>query len=204
MNETKPENVDSASQDHTFGAAHELPPPKEAKAQEEPKTGAQLLFQGQFSPQKKRKIVRLEQWIEVRIENGKTITELIPSNENLIRKGQKMWPAPAYVYRRFNFPAGVPDEYAWTCELAPEMREHGGIGLQRMTIADWLEMVAQEKLRTDGHLGPTPDGNLPRPPENGDCDCPVCTHNRTILEERAAAAAAAEEDEFESQNDASG
>jgi hypothetical protein len=194
MDQTIKPEVDADWQVDNYGVAHELPT-NGAKPEEEPKTKAQLLFQGQLSPKKQRKIIRLEQWVEVRIENGKTVTLLVPNNERLIRKGQRMWPPPEYVYRRFNFPSGVPDEYAWTCEMSPQMREHGGMGIQRMTVDHWLEMMEEEKSRTDGHVGPAPDGNLPRPPEHGDCDCPVCTHNRRILEERKAAA------EFESQNE---
>ena len=157
------------------------PSPKGAKPEAPPKTKAQLLFQGQLNPTRKRKIVRLEQWVEVTIQNGVTVTKQVPSNYHMIRKGQKMWPPPEYVYRRINFPNGVPDEYAWTCTLNPEVRENGGCGLQRMTVDDWLVMIEQEEKRTDGHIGRTIRGNLPRPAEHGECDCPVCTRNRPLM-----------------------
>ena len=51
-----------------------------------------------------------------------------------------------------------------------------------MTIDDWLVMIEQEEKRTDGHIGRTIRGNLPRPPEHGKCDCPVCTRNRPLLD----------------------
>jgi hypothetical protein len=148
-----------------------------SKPAEPTKSKAELLFQGQLNPKKKKKIVRLEQWVEVRIENGQTVTKLFPSNEKLIKRGQTMWPAPKFVYRRFNFPYGVPEEYAWTCPEGADRNDYAGMGIQRMTVDDWLEMIEEEAERTDGHVGPTLIGNLPRPAEHGECDCPVCTEN---------------------------
>jgi hypothetical protein len=46
-------------------------------------------------------------------------------------------------------------------------------------------VIEREKLRTDGHIGPTGVGNLPRPMERGGCECPMCKRNREILEKRA-------------------
>jgi hypothetical protein len=146
------------------------------------KTKAQLLFQGQKHPKKQKKIVRLEQWVEVRILGGKTVTQLYPSNEKLIQQGQKFWPPPEFVYRRLNFPDGIPPEYLWTCiDPTPEQLKRGGCGIQRMTVDTWLDVIEHEKLRQDGHIGPTGVGNLPRPEETGGCDCPTCSHNRAIL-----------------------
>jgi len=146
---------------------------------------AQLLFQGQRNPKKMRKIAVLDQWMEVRIVDGKTITELHPSNEKLIERGQRMLPPPELVYRRLNFPEGVPEEYYWAVS-DPVARKYGGMGTQRMTADTWLEVIAREKERGDGHVGPTGVGNLPRPEERGGCDCPVCSHNRALLEGKAA------------------
>ncbi|MDQ2773665.1 MAG: hypothetical protein M3Y57_01875 [Acidobacteriota bacterium] len=81
---------------------------------EVPQTRAGQLFQGQNHPKKRKKTVRMEQWIEVRIRDGKTVTRLYPPNERLIKDGQKMLPPPEFVYRRLNFPDGVPQEYNWT------------------------------------------------------------------------------------------
>ncbi len=147
------------------------------------KTKAQLLFQGQKHPKKQKKITRLEQWIEVRILDGKTVTKLYPSNEKLIQDGQKMWPAPEFVYRRINFPDGIPDEYLWTVppDGGPDLGR-GGCGIQRMTVDTWLDVIELEKLREDGHIGPTGVGNLPRHQSTGGCNCPTCTHNQAILD----------------------
>ena len=147
-----------------------------AKTQAEPaKSRAQLLFQGQKSPKKQRdkKLPRLEQWIEVRIEeDGRVTTTLYPSNEELIGDGQEMWPAPELVYRRINFPDGVPPEYYWATSNE-QARQFGCCGIQRMTIDTWLDTIERESSRTDGHIGPTEVPNLPRP--DGKCSCPVCT-----------------------------
>src|SRR5437660_5541495 len=94
-----------------------------------------------------------------------------------------MWPAPEYVYRRMFFPDRVPDEYAWTCTMNPEVRAYGGLAIQRMAIEDWLEVIQKEAERGDGHIGPGINPNLGRAPEYGDCDCPSCTHNRKMEEE---------------------
>ena len=47
----------------------------------------------------------------------------------------------------------------------------------------WLAVIEREKLRKDGHMGPTGVGNLPRPKEQGPCSCPMCEAKRAILEE---------------------
>ncbi len=85
-----------------------------------------------------------------------------------------MLPSPDLVYRRLNFPASVPPEYYWATSN-PRARELGGTGIQRMTVDMWLEVIERERAEGSGHIGPTGIGNLPRPPENGTCECHVCT-----------------------------
>lgn len=131
-------------------------------------------FNGKFAPKKMRNIPILDQWAEIAIgENGKAVTRLVPSNEGLIDEGHKMWPAPELVFRRFHFVDGVPPEYYWAVS-SPERRAAGGMGTQRMSVKTWLETIEREKARSDGHIGPCRKP-LPRPPEHGGCDCPVCT-----------------------------
>lgn len=163
----------------------------ERPAGEKALTRAQMMFQGQNSPKKKKKIHLLEQWIEVRIEEGKTVTTLYPSNQILLKHGQTMWPPPDLVYRRFNFPDGVPEEYRWV-GMTEERATLGGSGLQRMTVDTWLQVIEREPEEiprvgyqsavAPGHVGPTGVGNLPRPQERGECECPVCTKNQAILD----------------------
>jgi hypothetical protein len=154
-------------------------------------TLSQTIFQGQKSPKKRKKVQVLEQWVEVRIEEGRTVTTLYPSNQTLLDRGKAMWPAPELVYRRFNFPDGVPDEYSWV-GITENRKRLGGCGIQRMTVDTWLEMMdtEDEEIHRVGyqsstvpkHVGPTGTGNLPRPKDRGECECPVCQRNQAILD----------------------
>jgi hypothetical protein len=102
---------------------------------ETPKSRGKALFQGQLSPKKLKKIKTLEQWVEITVEDGKTVTRLYPSNEQLIKDGQKMWPPPDLIYRRLNFVNGIPEEYRWTVRAGDEARmQRGGCGIQRMEV----------------------------------------------------------------------
>ncbi|MFL6351120.1 MAG: hypothetical protein ACJ74Z_04610 [Bryobacteraceae bacterium] len=139
-------------------------------------TPAQANFQGQRHHKNQRRIVILSQWIEIEVDNGQAITKLYPSNETLVEECKAMLPAPDLVYRRLNFPGGVPPEYHWVTRN-PEARERGGTGIQRMTIDTWLHLIERERGQGTGHVGPTGIGNLPRPSERGVCECAVCRNN---------------------------
>ncbi|MGI8961498.1 MAG: hypothetical protein ACR2IV_17410 [Bryobacteraceae bacterium] len=143
-------------------------------------TTAQTIFQGQNHYKKQHKITILNQWIEIEMDNGQTVTKLYPSNEKLIEEGKAMLPPPELVYRRLNFPAGVPPEYHWVTRN-PEARERGGTGIQRMTVDTWLNVIEREGAERTGHVGPTGVGNLPRPIEHGVCECSICVRNTLIL-----------------------
>ena len=153
---------------------------KQIEDRNTPASRSKTLFQGQYHPKKLRKIPVLDQWVEIAVKDGKTVTTLYPSNEKLIREGQIMLPPPEMVYRRLNFVNGVPPEYYWTTR-DEETRTYGGMGIQRMTVDTWLDVIEREKVDPESHIGPC-GGNLPRPQERGGCDCPVCSHNRAILE----------------------
>jgi hypothetical protein len=88
---------------------------------------------------------------------------------------------PDLVYRRLNFPHGIPPEYHWAAASTPHLFETGGAGIQRMTFDTWREVIQREQSTAAGHIGPTGSGNLPRPLRRGGCDCRVCSHNREIL-----------------------
>jgi len=154
---------------------------QEREQSEAQKRPSERMFQGQLHPKKQRKISTLEQWVEVRIEDGQTVTRLYPSNEELIKRGQRMLPPPDLVYRRLHFPHGVPAEYAW-CANDHTTRERGGMGIQRMEVDTWLEVIEREKAAGTGHVGPTGVGNLPRPMARGGCDCETCAANRALME----------------------
>jgi hypothetical protein len=159
-------------------------PPQQKRPEEPPKTPAQHKFQGQNHPKKQRKIPTLDQWVQVTVEDGQTVTRLFPPNEKLIEQGQAMDPPPELVYRRLEFVGGIPPEYHWSSSSHPERFHTGGAGLQRMTVDTWLEVIEREQASGAGHIGPTGVGNLPRPQERGGCDCELCAHNREILEAR--------------------
>ena len=140
------------------------------------------VFRGQNSARRMRKIPILDQWVEVSILNGVTTTELFPSNEVLIEEGKQMDPPPELVYRRINFPAGVPGEYSWT-KPDEQTKLYGGGCIQRMTVKTWLETIEREAATGARHIGPSGHPNVPRPKERGGCDCPACARNEYLLEE---------------------
>lgn len=124
----------------------------------------------------------LEQWVQVSVPDGKPLTKLFPSNDQLLKEAQSMDQPPDLVYRRLDFVNGIPPEYHWTARSTPELFESGGAGIQRMTFATWRDVIERESASATGHIGPTGVGNLPRPAHRGECDCPVCAHNREIME----------------------
>ncbi len=71
--------------------------------------------------------------MEIRVTDGVTTTEFIPSNEELLEEIAKAVDGgdaePEMVYRRMNFPDGVPAEYAWTNshEMASARRRKRGV-----------------------------------------------------------------------------
>ena len=150
-----------------------------------PQTPAQKLFRGKQSPKNLPKMKILDQWIEITVEDGKTVTTLYPPNATLIEEGKVMEPPPEMVYRRLNFPSGVPDEYDWTTD-DPEIRMYGGVAIQRMSVDTWLDAIKEEAKRTDGHIGMLKVPPLPRPLSRGRCACDVCAAGYERLERAAA------------------
>jgi hypothetical protein len=117
-----------------------------------------------------RAVVTVEQWVEVMVEDGRTVTRLFPSNAELKNECEER--AAELVYRRLHFAGMVPPEYYWTTADA-EIRERGGCGIQRMTVATWLRTVAEEAADGSGHVGRCYEP-VPRPRERGGCECEVC------------------------------
>ncbi len=178
--EKQAERVEGASRGkEVFGAAAPAD-----RAQRAANAGCATAGRGGRDRSKKKKLVLLDQWVEVEIEDGTTVTRLYPSNEELIKEGQAMEQAPDVVYRRLNFPQGIPAEYRWTADAGAQQVELGGMGTQRMTVDTWLDVIEREAASGTGHVGPTGVGNLPRPKERGECECAVCTRNREVLERR--------------------
>ena len=124
---------------------------------------------------KKERPVTHDQWIEISRKNGQTITKCYPPNAEFERLRLDMDPPAALIYRRFNFVNGVPEEYSWT-HPPIQMKQFGGHYLLRLTIEDWLKVMAEERL--DGNRQVLPAHSQPRPAELGPCPCDRCTAER--------------------------
>ncbi len=122
---------------------------------------------------KKARTLVVGQWIEVEVVDGVTKTTRHPDDQAMKkiiadteeRKGR----AVELVYRRLNFVNGVPSDYHWATS-DENVRRHGGLGVQRLRVSDWLRQIHREQ---GGHLQPS-DYNMPRPESRGGCDCKAC------------------------------
>jgi hypothetical protein len=128
----------------------------------------------------------LDQWADVVIEDGRAVTMLEPSNEQLIEDCGMMEPAPEQVCRRFHFHDGIPGEYSWAC-ATEEQRIITKSGLQQMSIETWLAAIEREQAAGTGHLSDT--GEDLRDPQRLGCWCVVCARNTEISRRRAREAA---------------
>jgi hypothetical protein len=145
---------------------------QQAKAAAEASRARQV-FQGQHAVKPREKVVRLEQWAEIRVLDGYTWTELSPSNVELIAHGQRLMPPPNLVTRHLNFPDGVPAEYAWVGVRDAKQRARGMSGTQQMTVEAWLEVIEREAAVEGAHLLPAP--RVVRQDDLDElCACPVC------------------------------
>ncbi len=126
----------------------------------------------------KNKLARtktLEQWIEIKRINGKTVSTFYPPNRELEEIRIKMNPQPSLIYRRLHFVHGVPYQYAWTNAPA-QARIAGGLYLLRLTVGDWLTVLQHESRQLQPHVTRAP--SQPRPADFGPCPCARCTTAR--------------------------
>src|SRR5438105_3626534 len=79
----------------------------------------------------------LDQWVDVERQNGRTVTKLDPSNEQLLEDRKIMKPPPEQVRRRFDFRNGIPDEYSWSVQTE-EQRTMRQWAVQQITVDTWL------------------------------------------------------------------
>ena len=102
----------------------------------------------------------LVQWVTVRVIDGKTITKLHPSNEELLENSKTMDPPPEKVYRNlfFDKPEEI-DGYDWVDDELPGLSNCRD---QKMSFPQWLRTIASEKHIDSGHIGPAePDDDPP-------------------------------------------
>ena len=121
----------------------------------------------------------LDQWVDVTIENGRAVTRLEPSNEQLFEDRETMEPPPEEVRRRFTFHDGVPEEYGWCGGLYEHVKGSTKYGVQQMTIRTWLAAIEREKATGTGHLSDTGE-DLPDPKRRTWCWCTVCARTKEI------------------------
>ena len=124
----------------------------------------------------KEKPVIHEQWIEVQLLDGESVTTFFPPNEEFETERLEMDPQPTLIYRRFNFVHGVPTEYDWTLPT-PAVKKRGGLFLQRMSLADWINVLAAERLNNHTQVV-SAEHPLARPEAFGPCPCPDCRAQR--------------------------
>jgi hypothetical protein len=161
---------------------------QERKAEQEEAAQQAQEEAGEVQPEKaaeeaKPKAIHvLDQWVDVLMEDGRAVTKLEPSDEQLLEDRGMMKPPPEQVCRRFHFRDGIPHEYAW-CFETEEQRVTRNWGLQQMTLETWLAAIEREQAMGTGHLSDTGE-DLPDPRRVG-CWCAVCARNTEISRRRA-------------------
>lgn len=144
-------------------------------------TPSPLLLPGQSSPRNLLAGINvLEQSVHVTVQkDGVALTQLAPSNEELLEIAQMLTPAPDVVFRRIHFPGPLPIEYSWVTH-DPLLCETGGTGIQRMSFDTWLDQTDFEQLQPGGHLLPCLD-SLPSARVSSVSDCPACDSLRARI-----------------------
>jgi hypothetical protein len=100
--------------------------------------------------------VPLSQIIEIRVLDGVTAIRIHPLAEDMLQSAARADPH-AQVVRRFEFPHGVPAEYAWMNE-SPDIGRDGIVWEQRFfTVNAWRAHVAREAATAPGHFLPKED-----------------------------------------------
>jgi hypothetical protein len=129
---------------------------KEAEklAQEEEKAARRRLWA--------EKPVLLSQIIEIRVLDGVTSIRTRPLTEDMLQTAARA-DTNAYVLRRFEFPDGVPAEYAWI--NGPDIRHAGIVWEQSFkNVHLWRAHVEREAATAPGHFLPRVDTDQRSPP----------------------------------------
>jgi hypothetical protein len=127
---------------------------KQSEAKTETQTGTVAKDQATRAITWPTAIVNLSQVIEVRVTDGVVSTRIHPRREDMHHAADRSQ-VGAQVLRRFEFPNGIPAEYAWVNE--PDIYCRAGlIWEQRFpTVQAWRAHVAWEALAGNGHFLPT-------------------------------------------------
>ncbi len=93
------------------------------------------------------------QYIDVEVENGKTISDIGPSNEEILQQSTTMDPPPQLIYRNLNFQNGtIPPEYQWVKLELGDTRAP----CQELPFDEWLVIIERENGAE--HIGPRNPG----------------------------------------------
>ncbi len=93
-------------------------------------------------------IPAIMQYIDVEVIDGKTISDIGPSNEEILQQSTTMDPPPQLIYRNITFQNGIPPEYEWYKSELGDKTDPG----QELLFDEWLAIIEREKGAE--HIGP--------------------------------------------------
>jgi hypothetical protein len=100
-------------------------------------------------------IPTLVQKIMVRVTREGTLTEMKPSNDAILRQLDRKSPyPPEEIYRKFEFPQGIPPEYHCFTDREDYRREKGHTIEQWFSPDNWRELAGREEKLETGHALP--------------------------------------------------
>jgi hypothetical protein len=94
------------------------------------------------------------QKILVRVRRGETITQMSPTNAELLHETRRAVHPPEQAHRFFEFPDGIPPEYYSFTDREDYRREKGHTIEQIGPLAVWLAVAAEEQKLGTGHAVP--------------------------------------------------
>jgi hypothetical protein len=94
------------------------------------------------------------QKILVRVRRGETITQMSPTNAELLHETRRAVHPPEEAHRFFEFPDGIPPEYYSFTDREDYRREKGHTIEQIGPVSTWLAISAEEQKLGTGHAIP--------------------------------------------------
>ena len=99
-------------------------------------------------------IIRVrDQYIDVTIRHGKTITKYNPPNSQLDQEMREESVPMDFIVRRITFHHGVPAEYYWT-NPGPTIALTGGTAIAICSIEEWPALMKAESQNNGHALSP--------------------------------------------------